>query len=97
MHAPSASTPHSRCESKGLLALSEAPLFGPHKPLAIKLPITNDVIGASVPPAIATSAWPVRIIIAASATASTPDGHAEETVAACADAPIRSAITLAGA
>src|SRR5262249_2390674 len=55
------------------------------------------VTGASAPPAIANSAAPDRIIVLANATASSPDGQAEETVAARARAPIRSAITFAAA
>src|SRR5436853_5196697 len=95
--APSESTPDFLSQSNGRLALSESPLSWQTNPLAIKLPITNGVIGASVPPAIAISASPKRIIAAASATPSSPEGHAEVTVAAFAQAPIRSATTLAGA
>src|SRR6202049_2883784 len=95
--APSESTPDFLSQSNGRLALSKSPLSWQTNPLAIKLPITSGVIGASVPPAIAISASPKRIIAAASATASNPEVHAEDTVAACAAAPSRSAITLAGA
>src|SRR5262249_16351803 len=55
------------------------------------------VIGASLPPALANSASPDRIRASASATASNPEGHADEIVVAFAQAPIRSAMTLAGA
>src|SRR5438445_463669 len=96
-HAPSARTPQSLSESKGRLAFSGSPLVLEQSPLPIKLAIVNGVIGASAPPATAISASPTRIITAASATASSPDGHADETVAALADAPNRSAMKFAAA
>jgi len=46
---------------------------------------------------MASSASPVRIVMAALATASKPDGQAVDTVAACARTPIRSAMALAAA
>src|SRR5947207_13597413 len=95
--APSEITPESRSESKGLLAFSGSPFRHELSPLAIKLDITRGVIGASVPPPIAISASPRRIMATASATASKPDGHADDTVVALAQAPIRSAMTVAGA
>ena len=95
--APSDITPESRSISNGRLAFSGSPLRHELSPLAIKLPITKGVMGASVPPAIASSASPERIRAAASAIASRPDGQADETVAACAEVPILSAIVTAGA
>ncbi len=63
----------------------------------MKLAMVSGVMGASAPPAIASSASPERIIAAASAIASIPEGHAEETVTAFAQAPSRSAMALAAA
>ncbi len=54
-------------------------------------------IGASAPPAMASSASPDSIIPQARMTASNPEGQAEETVAALACRPMRSAIRLATA
>src|SRR4029453_18695428 len=96
-HAPSESTPCSLQESKGRLTFAGSPFDSPHRPPAIKLAMTSGVTGASVPPAIAISVSPKRILVTASATASSPEGHAEETVAASAEIPILSAITLAAA
>src|SRR3954463_16628354 len=95
--APSASTPDSLDKSNGLLAWLGSPLCGTVKPLAIKAATVWGVRGASAPPAIANSASPERILETAIATASNPEGHAEETVAECARAPIRSAIAFAAA
>src|SRR6186713_1586665 len=97
MHAPSEMTPESRVRSKGRLAFCGSELRVELKPLTIKLANECGVSGASVPPAIAISASPARIIAAASATASRPDGHAEETVEELAAVPMRSAMTFAAA
>src|SRR5690242_5446087 len=97
MQAPSDKTPDCRSESNGLLAAWGSASHAPQSPLAIKLAMVSCVIGASAPPATATSASPERIMEAASAIASRPEGHAAETVAAFAEVPIRSAIILAGA
>src|SRR6266436_2870246 len=95
--APSEITPESRSRSKGRLAFSGSPFRVELRPLAIKLAIVSGVIGASAPPAMAISAAPDLINAAASANASKPEGHAEETVAAWAAVPIRSAIVFAAA
>ena len=97
MPAPSEMTPESRERSNGRLAVSGSEFLRELRPEAMKLAMAKGVIGASAPPAIAKSASPDRIIAAAIAIASNPDGQAEETVVAWAQAPIRSAIMLAAA
>ena len=98
MPAPSEMTPESRRQIKRPARSSLARSFACElNPAAMKLAMIIGVIGASAPPAIARSASPERIIAAASAIASIPDGHAEETVTAFAQAPSRSAMTLAAA
>src|SRR5213593_4440245 len=88
-------TPESLDTSNGRLALSGSLFRQELRPLDVKQAIASGVMGASVPPAIAISASPPRIIAAASAMASNPEGHADEIVAAFAQLPSRSAITLA--
>src|SRR5438105_3832949 len=90
-------TPESRSRSKGRLARSGVSLRDELNPLAIKLAIARGVIGASAPPTTAISASPERMSAAPMAMASSPDGQAEETVAALAHAPRRSAMILAAA
>src|SRR5947207_3289106 len=97
MHAPSEITPESRSRSNGRLAVSGSSFLHEASPLAMKLAMVNGVIGASAPPAMAMSASPDQIIAAASAIASKPEGQADETVAARADAPNRSAMKLTAA
>ena len=97
MPAPSDKTPDLRERSNGRLARSGSPLCEMLSPLAIKLATPCRVIGASAPPAMASSVSPERIIFTADATASTPEGQADETVVACAPAPMRLAITFAAA
>src|SRR5438128_12069442 len=83
--------------SNGRLAFSGSLLRQELNPVAIKAAKLCFVIGASVTPAIANSAAPDRTMSAASATASNPAGQAEDTVAACALAPILSAMAFAAA
>src|SRR5438552_14764220 len=97
MPAPSDTTPESLERSKGRLAVSGSEFRRELSPDAMKLAMAKGVMGASAPPAIAISASPDRIIAAAMAMASNPDGQAEETVAALAHAPIRSAMTFVAA
>src|SRR5947209_5475296 len=82
--------------SNGRLALAGSAFLTELRSAAVKLAIAMGVIGASLPPATAISACPARIMAAASATASNPEGQAADSVVACAKAPIRSAITFAG-
>src|ERR1700739_3182927 len=95
--APSERTPESLERSNGRLAFSGSLFRYELNPPAINIDIASGVTGRSAPPAIAISAAPEPIIAAASAIASKPDGQADDTVAACADIPILSAITLAAA
>src|SRR5205085_8665236 len=71
----------------GRLARSGSELRVELNPAVVKLAIDKGVIVASVPPATAMSASPCRIIVAAEAIASRPDGHAEEIVVARAEIP----------
>ena len=80
--APSEITPESRSISNGRLAFPGSAFREELKSAAAKLAIAIGVIGASLPPAIAISACPARIIDAASATASNPEGQAADTVVA---------------
>src|SRR5438046_6095737 len=77
MPAPSEMTPESRCRSNGRLARSGSEFRVELSPAVAKLAIDKGVIVASVPPATAMSASPCRIIVAAEAIASRPDGQAE--------------------
>src|SRR3984893_4832758 len=97
MPAPSEITPESLNKSNGRLAFSGSSFRVEQRPDATKLANPCWVMGASAPPAMANSASPERIIAAAVATASNPDGQADETVVAFVHAPILSAIILAAA
>src|SRR5215213_11554160 len=90
-------TPESRSRSKGRLALRGSVLRREESPEAMNAAKLYFVIGASAPPAIASSASPDLIMLAARSIASSPEGQADETVAAWAQAPIRSARALAAA
>src|SRR2546423_10368461 len=85
--APSEMIPESRNRSKGRLARTGSEFRVELRPAVAKLAIDNGVIVASVPPATATSASPCRIIAAADAMASNPEGHADAIVVAHADIP----------
>src|SRR6476659_576035 len=87
MPAPSEMMPESLKRSNGRLARSGSVFLVELKPAAVKLAMHSGVMVASLPPATATSASPWRIIAAADATASKPDGHADAIVVARADIP----------
>src|SRR5207249_4714386 len=90
-------TPYCSGQTKGFVTDSGSPVQAHNRPLPIKLASVKGVMGASAPPATAASTSPLLIIAAASAKASKPDGQADETVVALAQAPMRSAMVFAAA
>ena len=85
--APSARTRPARSRSNGRLASSGGPCQRESTPTDLKTERMNSERGASVAPAMTTSASPTVTWLAPQATASRPAAHAVENVVVCPRAP----------